>query len=436
MRSKEYLTKVFFCSILLSTILAADAIPPRNNSSCIDFDSRYVYIGTRWGLSIYDKEQDRWCDPPLEIAEKKTIADIQTLISAVLAILSDSELVWIGHHFNGVYRFVKRSGELEHWRNEWFDHYDDRKIKYPLPSNTVNSIKKDGLGNIFFATPDGIAKFYDNEWEIFQIEAGKLEGNPTSLDIDDANRLWVGLSNFYYAYYEERAAPSDERDVGGGVQCFDGEKWKHFYAYNYNLGQEDSLHRKTSLITNKVACIANDGNLVLVGSDLGLSIYDSKTDSWRNQTKEDWDMLRGVGSIAVTQDYLWVGSSTGMLRYDKRDSIWSVPYKDNLPSCGIASIAYDPYDESIWAVTRHYARTDVYIYRYRNGELTIYPTRKRIITENAEELFQLGVFLKHIAATDEARIVFAEFMEKYPNDDKVEQVEKALSDIDEYDRRH
>lgn len=427
---------MLFCTYLLPATLIADAVPPKNNSCCIDFDSRYVYVGTAWGFGIYDKEHDRWCDPPYEIAEKKTIADAQTIVSSVLAVLSDSESVWIGHHGYGVYRFDKQSGEMKNWRNEFFTQTDSSKIKCPLPSNTVNTIKADRHGNVFFATPSGIAKFRDNKWEIFQIETGKLEDNPTSLTIDEANRLWVGASNFYYAYYEERGAPGDERDVGGGIHCFDGKKWMHFYAYNYNLKQEDALHRKTPLLTNAVSCIAADGNVVLVGSNLGLSIYNSNTESWRNQTEDDWEMLRGVSSVAITPDYWWIGSSTGMLRYDKGDSTWSIPYEDSLPSCLIASIAHDPYDESVWAVTQRYAYEDIYVYRYRNGELTIYPTRKRIITENAEELFQLGVFLKHIAATDEARIVFGEFMEKYPNDDKVEQVERALLDIDEYDRRH
>jgi ligand-binding sensor domain-containing protein len=428
-----YPAAILYCSIILPATLIADAVPPKNNSCCIDFDSRYVYVGTAWGFGIYDKEHDRWCDPPYEIAEKKTIADAQTIVSSVLAVLSDSESVWIGHHGFGVYRFDKQSGEMKNWRNEFFTQTDSNKIKCPLPSNTVNTIKTDRRGNIFFATPFGIAKFRDNKWQIFQMETGKLEDNPTSLAIDEASRLWVGASNFYYAYYEERGAPSDERDVGGGIHCFDGKKWMHFYAYNYNLKQEDALHRKTPLLTNAVSCIAADGNLILTGSSLGISVYDSGTDNWRNYTEKNHEMLKGVSSIAVTPYYWWIGSSKGILQYVKGDGTWLVPFKDTLPASVIESVAFDPSDSSLWAVATH---RDAYVYRYRDGKLTIYPTRKRITTETPEELFQLGLFLKYRQAMEEARIAFTDFIQKYPSHDKAKQAKQALLDLGEHDERY
>jgi ligand-binding sensor domain-containing protein len=405
----------------------------------MDFDSRYAYIGTPVGLSVYDKEKDCWLVLDFVISEKTTVMAEKfhyTSASNILSVLADTEWIWVGvGERQGIFKINLGINEVERGQKDRLNSGGNvNKIKCPLPSNHVISIKKDKEGNIWFATPHGIAQYDGENWEVIPVKTyyreSKLDATVTSIAIDNANRLWVGTSDFYYAYYDPIDGLNEE-DVKGGIILFNGGNWQYFYAYNYNLEKEDSSHIKTPLLSNDVNCVAIDSHDIWIGTKDGVSIYNYESNAWRNYDENHSDVLSDIVSIAVTPDYVWTASLKGIAKFHKHELKWSISGEKELPFTSVRSIAYDPYDNSIWVVTYLYAYKDIYVYRYKNGEWFIYPTRRRVNMKDPDDLVQLGIFLDRRKVYSEAKIVFKEFLTKYPTHEKSGYVEKELLLLDQ-----
>jgi TolA-binding protein/frataxin-like iron-binding protein CyaY len=435
---KKILREIVLLSVLLPSSLFADVIDPLYSTGCMDFSSQYTFIGTPFGLSVYDKKRNHWLElDKLWISEKKTVTEQETPYGgaiSILSVLSDSDWIWIaGGERKGVFRTNITSGETEWWVNsqkELIGRSTHSKggvpgptFECPFPSNTVVSIKKDRKGNILFATLFGIAQFNGENWRIFPAyfssagfgEKSGIDACITSIAVDNINRLWIGTSDFYYAYYELEGAPETENDINGGLILYDGKIWKHFYAYNYNLKQEDSLHIKAPLLSNDVTCVEVDGDEVWIATRHGLNVYNPKINEWRSYDKKDCAVLgTAVTSIAITPDFIWVASRNGVAKFDKKANKWTTSGHGILPFESIKSIAYDSYGKGIWAVTALSFDKDAYVYKYKQGKWTIYPTRKRLVLKNPEELMNFALFLKKSEVKEEAKSMFKELIKEYP----------------------
>lgn len=444
--------KVFLLSVFLPSALFADVMDPAYSTHCMDFNSQFAFIGTPFGLSVYDKEEKHWLELDLWISEGKTVTEKEMPhghAPHILSLLSDSSWVWAGvWERRGVFRVNLMNDEVELWRNSkqlvgGFTG-DTQGItapifECPLPWNTIVSIKKDRKGNILFATLFGIAQ-YNNEggWKTLPAycpyagfrEESEIDACITSIAVDDSNGLWIGTSDFHYAYYELEGAPEEE-DVNGGVIFFDGKSWRHFYAHNYNLQQEDSMHVKTPLLSNHVTCVETDGDDVWIGTQYGVNVYNQETNEWRSYDEKDCEILGDyITSIAIAPDFNWVASRNGIAKFDKKVNRWSISGRGILPFESIQSIAYDPCKQSIWAVTCLYAYKDVYVYRCMEDEWSIYSSRKRVALKDPEELINLGLFLRKRGVNKESKAVFEEFLVKYAKHEKSLQAKYELLLLD------
>jgi len=76
-----------------------------------------------------------------------------------------------------------------------------------------------------------------------------------------------------------------------------------------------TFQRKDGIASERVSCIAVDGDYVWFGTDKGLNRYDKTIDSWAVRTKTDGLISNDIRTIAVESDYIWVG----MVKEEERD---------------------------------------------------------------------------------------------------------------------
>lgn len=439
---KKILKEILLFLVLLPSSLFGDVMDPGYSTHCMDFNSQYAFIGTPFGLSVYDNKEDCWLDLRLWVSEKKSAIERKVSFGQapnILSVLSDSNWVWVSMwERRGVFRIDLKNSEVEWWLNShqltgYTQGITATIFECPFPWNTIVSIQEDRKGNILFATLFGIAQYNKKGWETLPAycpyagfrEKSEIDACVTSITVDNINRLWIGTSDFYYAYYEPEGPP--EKNVNGGVILYDGKIWKHFYAHNYNLKQEDSSHTRTPLLSNDVTCVEADGDDIWIGTKYGVNVYNPKINEWRTYDKKDCAVLgNGITSIAVTPDFIWVASWNGIAKFDKKRNRWSISGEGVIPLESIKSIAYDPYRKSIWAVTVLHAYKDVYVYKYKQGKWSIYSTRRRVVLKNPEELMNFALFLKKRGVKEEAKSAFKEFLEKYPRHEKSAQAKHEL----------
>ena len=72
---------------------------------------------------------------------------------------------------------------------------------------------------------------------------------------------------------------------------------------------------------------------------------------------EDWTtfpMTRWITSLAVGREYVYFGSTGGIIRYNIYSNRWERPWtvSDGLPDNNILSIAYDENTDYVWCSTR------------------------------------------------------------------------------------
>lgn len=197
---------------------------------------------------------------------------------------------------------------------------------------------------VWFATfNEGINRFHmaSGTWTNFNDRSGLLQNhtNERALKVDD-RYVWVGTPR--------------------GLSVFDKvtETW-HSYV------------QSEELIGNEVRSVVADKRYVWCGTSQGLSRYDKQYGTWTSFRKkggrqfmsvgrsswswwepEDEDSLvdNNINSLAVDEQYLWVGTKDGASRYDKIANKWDRYTRENgLPSQDISAIIVDGYD--VWAGT-------------------------------------------------------------------------------------
>ncbi len=137
-------------------------------------------------------------------------------------------------------------------------------MKDGLPDNSVRSIFKDSKGYLWIGTDAGLCRFDGKKFKIFS-STDRFKGEKIwSITEDGSGNLWFG-------------------DYGNGVIKYDGNT---FIKYNADSG----------LVNNRVRIIeySKKFNLVLIGTDYGLTVYDGKT--FHNFSKE----------LGNAEDPLWV----------------------------------------------------------------------------------------------------------------------------------
>jgi len=299
----------------------------------------YVWVGTRIGLSRYDKLGDKWEEIPLETVGfdevSATLYDIsiQTLaerispssggtsaVRASIRVIAESNrYLWLGSD-NGLFMFDKSA------------------------NGTV----------AFFQFLNGIRDIEIGTKRLWVLCANKLA-------VFEPHRTWASWQVFSGSSYTDYVADgrhfasptkSVEEHIGlvdctslgiiGDCAYIGRERGLLVYNINDKKPAED-VNIPEELTRKKITVVLVDGDSVWVGTREGLHRYDTVGGFWKTFTEKDGLASNRVSSITADSQYIWVGSSNrGVSRYDTSTESWDVfTSRDGLSDDNIRDIAID-----------------------------------------------------------------------------------------------
>ena len=292
------------------------------HSTCNN-DEMYVFDNTG-NIYHYDKIQDRF-DLVTNVA--KTL-NIPVVLNDVLV---TSECVWLGMR-EGVYQLLLN--ENNKMKDMGIRHFTDYILPY-------------GNNQLLFCTHDGIFDIKDKKWSddhvitgfydqkmnnlwigtfnegvkvIKKVTEGKAKGGePITLNVPrnpvraitpyDNRTILIGIDGF--GVYQALRSGGDVKPLfsanegpngvlhGNGVYDIIVDSWSNIVVASYSGGIDVArpvgsttavfrhfMNNPQSIINDHVNCVANWGNdLLLMGTDDGISIYNTSTDLWRHTSR-------------------------------------------------------------------------------------------------------------------------------------------------------
>jgi len=328
----------------------------------IDADERYVWFPTGTdGLRRYDKIADEW----------EAIRKSDGLGSnSTLHVLVDGNYVWVTSRRN-VSRYDLTTNQWKVFHEYTVIHQDpmwmDKGIdgvwilyapwrefpgtKYNYKSDSWYSIKSSeghGAGaskvvetekNLWFATRWRDLHRYNKAsktWTIYELGDGfgRLEINDRSLLVD-GGKVWIGTYEGLFVYDIEK------------------DNWTHY------------KNADPKLPSSRITALTVDEEYLWCATSKGLGRYDKKKGHWKIFRAPDWGyggphegakrywkglISNIINSLAIGENYLWVGTKYGVSRYDFEADQWENYFSNNgLPDEEIRDLTISGYD--VWAAT-------------------------------------------------------------------------------------
>lgn len=240
-----------------------------------------IWLGTRNGILIYDKPQNRFI-PWYEYFKNPALPAFSNV--RINKIIQDKTLnYWIGTQ-NGLYKIDLQQSDVEVFQNELAGNHH-------LSANLVYCLLEDADGLNWIATVNGLDVYNPGDKKIhhFKKEKDELSDNLIiSLCEDSKSRIWIGTSTFlnvfskpdssFFWYTPEHGLPNnnifeiikDQNNTmwvatGKGLCRFD-EQQNTFHTFT----PDDGLQ---SLEFNlRAACLCPDGE-ILIGGMNGFNSY-------------------------------------------------------------------------------------------------------------------------------------------------------------------
>ena len=305
------------------------------NNNSLKVDERYVWVGTRRGLSRYDKITESWTN----FTKRDALAD-----DRVFAVVADDRYVWCGTS-EGLSRYDKTYGAWRNYRHGG-DFYYDRDGDYSheerekMREMSRNSLIDDSVSALaadnrflWVGTREG-ANRYDkvtDRWDRFERENG-LPGEDISSIVVDGYDVWMGTNAGLGKFPRMSDNPNAWVSYTSGIEIRPTAMEKEYAA---------------TLVSNEVWCVDADDDYVWTGTMRGVSRYDKKKDVWVTFTVEDGLPTNEIGSVRVDSRRVWFGSDDGVVVYDKDSHDWMIfSTDDGLSSDRITCIARD--DKYLW----------------------------------------------------------------------------------------
>jgi ligand-binding sensor domain-containing protein len=206
-----------------------------------------------------------------------------------------------------------------------------------LPAQGVTDMAVDRRGGIWFATPQGVAYTADGHtFSVFSKKDGLVDNAVNRLYVADDAAVWAGTAKGASAYANGawKSYTTAEGLCGNQVRDIAGNKTSVFFATNaglgmYTRGQWKKFDRSSGMVSNDVKAVAWDPRKEEVWAAVG----ESDVNTYNGKKWNDFmDVQEGITCIMVdTQSRVWVGSSTGLIKYNGFEWIYD-PAKMPFPA--------------------------------------------------------------------------------------------------------
>lgn len=314
-----------------------------------------LWVGTKDGLNKIIRSNDENNNKIIKYYSDKGNKRISgNFIYKLFA--DDIGNLWIGTLDDGLSKLNIKTEEIEIYKNNKDDIYS-------ISGNNVLGIMKDSRGTIWLATNKGLNRFNEKEknftvYESKFYDLKTLVNNYTiSLMEDSSGAIWVGtydgisifnpISNFKNYKMDPFLENSiSDNMISGIYEDNSGMLWVGTVSEGLNL-----INRETGEITNfkkslnensisdnEIKQIVGIDDEIWIATSNGLNKYDKKTKTFTNyykdSSKSDSLIDNSIRSLYIdNENNLWVGTVEGLMLFDRKNTFKS--YNEILESSNV-----------------------------------------------------------------------------------------------------
>ena len=286
-----------------------------NYVSSISMDKQgNLWIGTDiGGLNKLDKRTGKFINYIHNPAGKNSLSN-----NTILAISTGhSEKVWVGTYFGGLNEYDLKTNKFFHFC------VNTAGDPHCLNSDVVTSILEDGDSVLWIGTDKGLNKLIIKRKVFTHYTHDPATSNSISdnniqcLQLDRSGILWIGTST-------------------GGVNKLD-PKTGIITHYKYNQSSANSICSNNIIAvyednSNPVNSAVTSGEVIWIGTDNGLSMFDKAKGLFKHYTKEDGLPNNYIHDIiADNSGCLWLSTNNGLSKFNPKTGVFkNYSIKDGL----------------------------------------------------------------------------------------------------------
>lgn len=259
--------------------------------------------------------------------------------------------------------------------------------KNGLVDHNVNVIAGDGEGVIFVGTNKGLSVFgKDRKFSNYGRNEGLATPYVTALCRGYHHAMYIGTTRGMFMYKDKKIRPVKKLENAvinylynpdTSVIFIGTEKGLVIYGHNtFRI-----LDESTGLISNRVNCITRFLDELAIGTDKGLSFYNLKTGKVTNYTIETGLIDEQISALNnQNNQYLWVGSPSGLLRFtNSKFEYYNIGQDNN--SNQVRCVLNDR-EDNIWVGTHSG------LYRYRDNSFSTFERVPGLATSFIFQIFR------------------------------------------------
>ncbi|MCW3078465.1 MAG: signal transduction histidine kinase, LytS [Bacteroidetes bacterium] len=207
--------------------------------------------------------------------------------------------------------------------------------KNGLIDHNVTAISEDVNHNIFVGTNKGLSIISQNKIYNYRTSTGPGSFNIYCFCRSEGDGMYIGTAKGLYLFNKNKIS---------AVQALKNYKINCIYNADsvfyigtdqglilYSKNKFELLDKSDGLPSNQINCLAKKNNLMVIGTGKGLTFYNGKTKKATNYFIENGLIDENITSLLnQNEEYLWVGSQTGLLRFDgEQFSYYNIGYENN-----------------------------------------------------------------------------------------------------------
>jgi ligand-binding sensor domain-containing protein len=224
-------------------------------------------------------------------------------------------------------------GGLTRFDGKTFINYNP---KNGLIDHNVTAISEDKNGNIFVGTSKGLSIISQNKIINYSKPAGFNNSNIISLCKGNEGEMYIGTAKGLYTFIENKITEIGELKEYK-INCIYGsDSADIFIGTNkglaiYGKDKFELIDKTKGLPSNQVNCITLKSGRLVIGTEKGLSFYNRISKRITNYFIENGLIDEDISTLLnQNNEYLWIGTQTGLLRFDGEQFLYyNIGYDNN-----------------------------------------------------------------------------------------------------------
>ena len=242
--------------------------------------------------------------------------------------------------------------------------------KNGLVDVNVNVISGDETGGIFIGTNKGLSVFQNHTFSNYGKNEGLLNSHVTAISKGYHHAMYVGTKRGLFLLSKNKIK-AVKKLADYKINClFKSDTTALFIGTDqglvvYGHSAFKLLNTANGLPSNKINCITSFKGKIVIGTDKGMSFYDFTKNKFTNYFEEQGLIDNSITALVNQNDkYLWIGSQTGLLRFD--NSLFSYYNVDLTNNSNQINAILNDQEDNIWLGT--YSG----LYRYRDNSFSTF----------------------------------------------------------------